>query len=128
MNTYLDSATIAASSLLASAFTSGEAAEGGAAMAGVGAHMTARADCRPASFTPGLLALQAQHVENGSVSAQLHTAKGSCTLQREHTLSLAENSNQSTAHCTAGPNPNMHALAKAVRNHLHRWLRQLRTL
>jgi len=35
---------MAASSLLASAFTSGEAADGGAAMAGVGAHIMARAD------------------------------------------------------------------------------------
>jgi hypothetical protein len=58
--THRDKATMAASSLLASAFTSGDAAEGGAAMAGVGAHITASADCRPASFTAALLALQQQ--------------------------------------------------------------------
>jgi hypothetical protein len=62
---------MAASSLLASAFTSGDAAEGGAAMAGVGAHMTAKADCRPASFTPTLLALRAQQ-NPLSVAARAH--------------------------------------------------------
>lgn len=48
---------MAASSLLARAFTSGEAAEGGAAIAGVGALISAKADCSPASLTAALLAL-----------------------------------------------------------------------
>lgn len=54
---HLDSASIAASSLLANALTSGAAADGGQAMAGVGAHSSPRAACRPASLTAGLLAL-----------------------------------------------------------------------
>jgi hypothetical protein len=48
---------MAASSLLARALTSGEAAEGGAAIAGVGALISAKADCSPASLTAALLAL-----------------------------------------------------------------------